>query len=150
MTAHFLVTCPDHRLYAAGCDDDAWYRVDTAAAAMALHEARFPGTTARKTARVVIGCEIGGCRTHISLTAASVAEARALLSEHNEGWYQARRSGGRLVDGCQWHLGSCCVHHAALYPDSPTLDPTAVLPAVGQPAPGPEPVQLDLFAPRAA
>ncbi|WP_285786367.1 hypothetical protein [Microbispora sp. NBRC 16548] len=149
MTAHILVSCPDHRTY-AGCDDDAWYTVETAAAALALHEARFPSTTARKTARVSIGCEIGGCHNHIYVTATSVTEARALVSEHNEGWYQARRAGGRLVDGCQWHLGACCIHHAALHPDSPTHDRSAVLPAVGQPTPGPEPVQLDLFAPRAA
>ncbi|MEZ0076347.1 hypothetical protein [Planotetraspora sp. GP83] len=143
MTAGILVTCEDHPTQ-AGCDDDAWYRVETVAAALALHEAHFPGTTQRKTTCVSIGCEIGGCLTHIYVkNCATVDEARARVSEHNEGWYRARRAGGRLVDGCQWHLGTCCIHHAARWPDSPTLDRDAVLPGP-EPAP-PAPVQLDLL-----
>ncbi len=148
MTAHILVSCPDHRTY-AGCDDDAWYTVETAAAALALHGGPLP-------------------RHHRPEDGASVDRLRdrRVPQPHLRDRHQRDRgprpgvgaqrrlvpgaAGGRLVGGCQWHLGTCCIHHAALHPDSLTHDRSAVLPAVGQPTPGPEPVQLDLFAPRAA
>ncbi|WP_030922011.1 hypothetical protein [Streptosporangium amethystogenes] len=83
--------------------------------------------------------------TRISMPVDSVAEARALLSSHHYGWYLARRADGRLVDGCQWHLGSCCIQHA--HRPSYTLDPTAVLPGdVDHPAEPGHADQLDLFA----
>ncbi|MFF3665405.1 hypothetical protein [Microtetraspora malaysiensis] len=134
------------------CDDDeAFSGVETVAAARALMAVMHPETAANKIARVAVSCEIAGCPNMILFkNTDSVTEGRANASTHNYGWYTARRAGGRLVDGCQWHLGSCCVHHARRlwrgHPH-PTLDSAAVLP--GEPGfPGQAdtgPAQLDLF-----
>ncbi|MFC4060185.1 hypothetical protein ACFOWE_17915 [Planomonospora corallina] len=143
MTASVYLSCPEHTNWRM-CEDDLRFTVESAAEARALHALRYPGTTARKVARVVLGCEIGGCSTQVSVAAGTVTAARAAMAQHNYGWYTARRAGGRLVDGCQWHLGSCCVHHARR--PSPTLDPAAILPGdPGWPGATTEPAQLDLL-----
>lgn len=146
MTARIFMTCPEHP-YLLDCDDDHAFQVETAATARALLAAMHPGTATSKVAYVVIDCEIAGCNQVIAVRADSITEGRAKASTHNNGWYTARRAGGRIVDGCQWHLGSCCVHHARrLWRDrpDPTLDPDAILP--GELAVNGQLDQLDLFA----
>lgn len=143
MTAHIFLSCPEHP-DVLRCDDDHGFAVETVASARALLALMHPETAASKVSRIALDCEIDGCGTRLYVRAATVAEARAKAGEHNRGWYTARRAGGRLVDGCQFHLGSCCIHHVTR--SSPTLDPAAVLPGDAehhaQPA---RPAQLDLF-----
>ncbi|GAA2657544.1 hypothetical protein [Nonomuraea recticatena] len=144
MSARIIITCTEHPTLAM-CDDDLSFKVETAAAARALYATLHPQAAASKTARVVIGCEVDRCMTLMSIPLDSVAEARAFLSGHNYGWYLARRAGGRLVDGCQLHLGTCCVNCARR--PSYTLDPAAVLPSdADHPAANGRAAQLDLFA----
>ncbi|MFI6290094.1 hypothetical protein ACIBEJ_00830 [Nonomuraea sp. NPDC050790] len=143
------ITCEHPPYTDCSCEGNGLYDVETADAARALHAAQFPGIVAEKIAKVVITCRVNSCYRQMFLRVESVAEARTFLSQHNYGWYLARRSGGRLVDGCQWHLGNCCVHHASR-PD-PTLDPAAVLPGdADHPYQPGRTEQLDLFARRSA
>ncbi|MFG1709274.1 hypothetical protein ACFLIM_39390 [Nonomuraea sp. M3C6] len=147
MTARVLVTCTEHPTLAT-CADDAWYAVETVAAALTLHAARFPAASGKR-AVIAITCELGGCLRRIVLEADSSAEARELAARHDYGWYVARRAGGRLADGCQYHLGSCCVNHAkrCCPLDKPrrccTVDATAILPGDEGQAAAVD--QLDLF-----
>ena len=138
MTAHVFITCPSHPSVLM-CDDDQAYSVETVSAALVLHAAQYPDATG-KIARIAITCELGGCMQRLVLKADSVTAARTRAAGHDFGFYVARRAGGRLADGCQYHLGSCCVVHA--HADSPTLDPAAVLP---EHAPESATAQLDLF-----
>ncbi|GAA3251377.1 hypothetical protein [Nonomuraea helvata] len=148
MTALILLTCEKHPTV-MGCDDDKAFAVETVSAARVLWAARHPNKADTKLARVRLGCEIAGCGNLLSFPADSITEGRIFASRHQRGWYLARRAGGRLIDGCQWHLGSCCVHHAdrswERFRPHPTLDPGAVLPGdpdfPGQARTG----QLDLF-----
>ncbi|MDX3100501.1 hypothetical protein [Nonomuraea angiospora] len=131
MTARLVLTCEEHPTLLF-CDDDEGFKgVETAAAARALWAVKHPGKDDTKTARVVLVCEIERCWHMVSFPADSLTEGLTYALSHNYGWYVARRAGGRFVHGCQWHLGTCCVHHARRLwrgrPD-PTLDPTAVLP----------------------
>lgn len=140
MTAHIQLSC-GKKLGLLCCDDDqAFHGVETVTAARALLAAMYPATAAAKVASVVIDCEIGGCGCRIAFKADSVTEGRALAARHNYGWYTARRAGGRVVDGCQWHLGTCCLAHTVDW--CPTLDPDAILPGE---AAGIGDVQLDMF-----
>ncbi|MFF3441882.1 hypothetical protein [Streptosporangium sp. NPDC002721] len=145
MTAHIFLSCPEHPDL-LWCDDDQGFAVESVASARALLAAMHPETAAAKVARVVLDCEAGGCGMRVTVTADTVTEARLKAATHNSGWYTARRSGGRTIDACQYHLGTCCVHHAS--PTSPTLDPSAVLPGRSdQPdSPALRAAQLDLFA----
>jgi hypothetical protein len=88
--------------------------------------------------RIIIRCEVGQCITQVTVTAPTSDAARAIASGHNHGWYQ-RTQRRRVADACQWHLGTCCIHHAR--PDSLTLDPAAILPA-----PRMEPMSADAAA----
>lgn len=139
MTAYILISCPDHP-FTLGCDDDRAYDVDTVESAHALYAAQCPAASGKR-AYVVISCDLGGCTLRIAVQAPTVAEARAVASEHNEGWYTARRSRNRVVDGCQYHLGACCIHHADRC--GATVDPNAILP---DRTPEPRVGQLDLFS----
>jgi hypothetical protein len=151
VTARIFLTCEAHPSLLM-CDDAHAFYVETVAVARAPWAAMHPGKPNSKAAFVVIDCEVDRCGRRVCVRADSVTEGRIKASHHDRAWYLARRAGGRLVDGCQWHLGSCCVHHASRLwrgrPD-PTLDPAAVLP--GEPGfPGQaDPAgadQLDLFA----
>jgi hypothetical protein len=142
VTASMRLVCAEHLgRWSPWCDGCVSYPVDTADAARALADAERPGSAAGASARVVVRCDVGGCLTLMMVPAETVEEGRALVARHNYGWYTLRLAGGRIADGCQWHLGSCCIHHAR--PGSPTLDPRAILPAAEQEA---APVQLDLLA----
>jgi hypothetical protein len=130
VTARIFLSCAEHPDLLV-CDDDEAFRVETVAAARALWAAKHPGKNDTKVARVVIDCEIGGCSTRAIVRADSIEQGRVKASGHDYAWYVARRAGGQLVDGCQWHLGTCCVHHAHRLwrgRPHPTLDPAAVLP----------------------
>jgi len=144
VTARYFITCPVDP-WLLRCPDDAAYPgVETEAAALALHAIRYPDAVG-KEAFVVVDCEIGGCGQRTTVRAASIDEGRVLISRHGRGWYLARRAAG-LVDGCQWHLGCCCVEHARRVGLGcrHTLDPEVVLP--GEPGfPGGGSGQLDLF-----
>ncbi|MEU9887958.1 hypothetical protein [Sphaerisporangium sp. NPDC051011] len=150
MSARIVLSCADHPGMTA-CDDDRSFEgVEMVTAARALLAAIDPQAAAAKVAYVVVHCEVDGCHTYTWVKAAgSITEARIMLSSHNRGWYLARRAGGRVVDGCQWHLGSCCVHHAERLwrgRPCPTLDPAAILPGeAGFPGQATD-AQLDLFA----
>ncbi|GAA3027553.1 hypothetical protein [Streptosporangium longisporum] len=149
MGAVIFLSCEEHPEF-RGCDDDESFTVETVTAARALWAAKHPGREDTKISQVVISCRVDGCMTRLYLKhVESVTEARALLSSHRYGWYRARRAGGRLVDGCQTHLGACCVHHAFRSWEErlpfPQLDPGVILP--GEPGfPGEPVAQLDLFA----
>lgn len=140
LTTRVLLACPDHPRFAE-CDEDKAFDVESVAAARALYAALRPDTLAGKVGWIAINCDIGGCFSVLFVRADTVAEARERAAIHNRGWYTARR-GGRIVDGCQIHLGCCCVHHAR--PDSPTLDRSAILP--DGPDQAAEPAQPDLFS----
>jgi hypothetical protein len=145
MSAVIFMSCTEHpglRL----CEDDEAFNVETVASARALLAAMHPETAATKVAYIALSCEIDSCTNRLVLKADSVTEARIKASHHDRAWYLARRAGGRLVDGCQWHMGSCCIQHARR--PSWTLDQAAVLPGdlefPGQADAGT--AQLDLFA----
>ncbi|GAA3027559.1 hypothetical protein [Streptosporangium longisporum] len=148
MAAVIYLACEEH-LEGPRCDDDeVFVGVETVAAARVLWAAKHPGRKDTKIGRVVIGCDIGGCARQIYVKTVSITEARIITSGHDFAWYVARRAGGRLVDGCQFHLGTCCIQHASRSwiegQPHPTLDPAAVLP--GEPGFLGRPVaQLDLF-----
>jgi hypothetical protein len=103
--------------------------------------------------RIAITCEVGQCIIRATVTAASDEDARAFVAHHNYGWY-TRRQRGRIIDACQYHLGSCCITHAR--PGGPCVDPAAYFPpSLLEPtgddaAPASIPEQLDLFAEAAA
>lgn len=142
MTAFVLFTCPEHPHFAV-CDDDAVVPAASVAEARVLYEAKHPGAAPGKIALIVIACDQGRCTLRVYVPETdTVAEAREIVADHNHGWYTARRAGGRIIDACQFHLGTCCVHHARL--DMPTLDRSAILPGkTGTPT---RPAQLDLFS----
>ncbi|MER6828810.1 hypothetical protein ABT352_22710 [Streptosporangium sp. NPDC000563] len=142
MTAHIFLSCPEHPQLLR-CDDDRGFAVDSVTSARALLAVLYPDTAAGKVSSVVLDCEAGGCTMRLYVNADTVEEARTRAATHNSGWYTARRSGGRTIDACQYHLGTCCVHHAS--PHSPTLDPSAVLPDRSD-QPASSTAQLDLFA----
>lgn len=144
MSAGVRIVCEEHwDVLGDWCDDDAGYPVESVATARALHAAAHPHATG-KIVVVVVRCEAAGCLTMMLVrNAATVGEARAMLAGHGSGWYRARRY-GRLIDACQWHLGSCCVQHAS--PGGPSLDPAAVLPGPQPPGLPDGDGQLDLFS----
>ena len=124
-----LITCPRHPTLAE-CGDDRDYQVETVAAARALYEAEFgPGSSERKVAYVVLRCEPCQDSHRLAVRADSVSEARAAAARHRRGWYTARRAGGRVVDVCQWHLGTCCMECLGKTRwGVDRVDPTAILP----------------------
>jgi hypothetical protein len=94
-----------------------------------LHAAQFPEASGKR-AYVAITCELSGCLRTIAFAADSITQGRVMASSHNYGWYQTRRSSGRLADGCQFHLGKCCIHHVGGRFDHHTVDRNAVLPGM--------------------